>query len=70
MVLRITLTQLHWHALAHLRIKALSMEAGCKSRPAEPSCEALLHHGDANGRSIYHVMAKEVGICFMLHVHV
>ena len=38
--------------------KRVLSEQGCSSNPAPASCNALLHHGDADGRSIYHLIGK------------
>ena len=39
--------------------KAVLSSMGCDgSAPGDAKCEALLHHGDPNGRTIYHVIGK------------
>ena len=38
--------------------KRVLSEQGCSSKPAPASCEVLIHHGDAEGRTIYHLIGK------------
>jgi|LauGreDrversion2_3_1035106.scaffolds.fasta_scaffold21036_1 hypothetical protein len=38
--------------------KRVLSEQGCISKPAPASCEVLIHHGDAEGRTIYHLIGK------------
>jgi hypothetical protein len=38
--------------------KVVLAREGCTSTPAPQHCRDLLHHGDNDGRSIYHVIAK------------